>query len=148
MTEPKVGYTSGVYRLVQGTVDANGTFSVTNIPKEGFQPGVYKLTEVTVDGDGDLSAASEDIGVRRSILVTVDGDGDISETDIPQEGYIPGVYRVTTSTNYPKEGLFSTFTAEVGDILGGIWVEAAVSFMLMESDDSLLLESGDKIILD
>ena len=148
MTDPKQGYTSGVYRLVQGTVDASGDFSATNVPKEGFVPGIYKLTEVTVDGNGDLSAASEDVGVRRTIIVTVDGDGDISETDIPQEGYIPGVYRVTTSTNYPKEGLFSTFTAEVGDILSGIWVEASVSFLLMESGDNLLLESADKILLD
>ena len=147
MADPKVGYSPGVYRLVQGTVDAAGDFSATNVPKEGFVPGIYKLTQVTVDASGDLSATSEDRGVKRSIIVTVDASGDISETNIPQIGYVPGLYRVTTSTNTPKEGFIDTFTTDVGDIVSGIW-EASVALLLMESGDTLLLESGDSILLD
>ena len=121
MTDPKKGYKNGVYRLVSGTVDADGVFSITNIPREGYVPGVYKLEQVTIDANGDTSTAENDIGISRSITVTVDGDGNLSETEIPQEGYVPGVYRVTTSTNYPVEGLVETFTAVDGAITSGVW---------------------------
>ena len=121
MANPKEGYKPGIYRLVSGTVDAAGAFSITNVPKEGYLPGIYKLTTVTVDGDGDLSAASEDTGISASITVTIDGDGIPSVTDIPQQGYVPGFYRVTASTNIPKDGFKNTFTSVAGSITSGVW---------------------------
>jgi len=114
MTNPKVGYKAGAYRLVAGNVDSDGDFSVTNTSKEGYVPGIYKLTEVTVDGDGDLSVSSEDIGISNSVAVTVDAEGDLSTQVTPQQGFVPGIYRVTTSTNYPKDGLIDGFTAVIG----------------------------------
>ena len=95
------------------------------------------------------STAENDIGLSRSITVTVDGDGLLSETDIPQEGYVSGVYRVTTSTNYPVEGLIETFTAVDGAISSGVWAAASLAdAILMELGDDLLLESGDRILLE
>jgi hypothetical protein len=150
MADPKVGYSKGVYRLVQGTVDSDGYFSAANVPKEGFVSGIYKLTEVTVDASGDLSAASEDTGVKRSIFVTVDSDGALSVTSNSQEGYIPGVYRVTTSTNTPKEGLFSTFVTDIGTIVGGVWgASSATSSFLIDTDSGDFLidtNSGDFLV--
>jgi len=123
MAEPKKGYKPGVYRFVSGTVDASGDFSITNIPKEGYVSGIYQLTEVTLDEtDGTTTPDEDDIGITKAITVTVDADGDLSVTDIPQEGYVPGVYRVTTSTNIPKEGFNQVdFSAIIGTISGGIW---------------------------
>lgn len=149
MAEPKKGYLPGIYRLVSGTVDANGYFSITNIPKEGYVPGIYKLTEATVDGDGNLSADAGDVGVKASITVTVDANGNLSETDIPQQGYVSGVYRVTTSTNDPKEGVFSFFTSVVGSISSGVWTATApvADSLLQGNGDFLLQGNGDKILL-
>lgn len=122
MAEPKKGYKSGVYRLVSGTVDGSGDFSITNIPKEGYVPGIYQLTEVSVDGDGNTTPDEDDIGITRAITVTVDGDGNLTPTDLPEEGYVSGVYRVTTSTNIPKEGFNQIdFSAVIGTISGGKW---------------------------
>ena len=149
MADPKKGYLPGIYRLVSGTVDANGNFSITNIPKEGYVPGVYKLTEATVDGDGDLSADAGDVGVKASITVTVDANGNLSETDIPQQGYVPGVYRVTTSTNEPKEGPISFFTAVVGSVSSGIWTTtpSLADALLQGNGDFILQGNGDKILI-
>jgi hypothetical protein len=119
--EPKKGYKPGVYRLVIGTVDANGNFSITNIPKEGYVPGVYKGVGVTIDGNGDTSVAEDDTGLSRSITVTVDSDGILSETATPQEGYVSGVYRVTSDTDIPKEGRIEPFSLVLGNITNGIW---------------------------
>jgi len=144
MAEPKKGYKSGVYRFVSGTVDGSGDFSITNIPKEGYVPGIYQLTEVTVDANGNTSPAEDDIGITKAIEVTVDGSGDLSVTDVPQEGYVPGVYRVTTSTNIPKEGFNQEdFSGLIGTISGGIWAPAAATDTWdMENGDTWDMENG------
>lgn len=149
MADPKKGYKPGIYRLVSGTIDADGNFSATNVPKAGFVPGIYKLTQVTVDGNGDLSAASEDVGVTASITVTVDAAGDPSVTDTPQEGYVPGFYRVSTSTNEPKEGFIEAFTAVVGTITSGVWSASAVpaNALLETTTGATLLETTTGTVL-
>ena len=111
MALPKKGYLPGIYRFVSGTVDAAGRylpfdFSITNIPKDGYVPGIYQLTQVTIDAEGNTDVAEDAVGIVAAVEVTVDGAGDLSVTDIPQEGYVSGVYRVTTSTNI---GDFHTF---------------------------------------
>ena len=122
MALPKKGYKPGIYRFVSGTVDGNGDFSITNIPKDGYVSGIYQLTEVTIDADGNTSVAEDDIGITAAIEVTVDGSGDLSVTEVPEEGYVSGVYRVTTSTNIPKEGFNQIdFSAVIGTISGGKW---------------------------
>jgi len=148
MTEPKKGFKPGVYRLVSGTVDGAGDFSITNIPKEGWMPGIHKLTEVTIDGSGDTSSSEDDIGLSRAITVTVDGSGNLSETSPPEEGYAPGVYRVTTSTNIPKEGFELTFSAVIGSITSGIWTQSVVVDSLLQGNGDFMLQgNGDKILL-
>lgn len=122
MALPKKGYKPGIYRFVSGTVDGNGDFSITNIPKDGYVSGIYQLTEVTIDADGNTSVEEDDIGITAAIEVTVDGSGDLSVTEVPEEGYVSGVYRVTTSTNIPKEGFNQIdFSAVIGTISGGKW---------------------------
>ena len=120
MAIPKKGYKPGVYRFVSGTVDSDGDFSVTNVPKEGYVSGIYQLTQVSVDADGNTSPDEDDIGITKAIEVTVDGAGDLSVTSVPEEGYVAGVFRVTTSTNIPKEGFNQiSFSAAIGTIDGG-----------------------------
>ena len=153
MAEPKKGYKSGVYRFVSGTVDGDGDFSITNVPKEGYVSGIYQLTEVSVDGDGNTTPDEDDIGITRAITVTVDGDRNLTPTDLPEEGYVSGVYRVTTSTNIPKEGFNQIkFSAVIGTISSGVWSPTGSGpvsdAILMESSDFLLLESGDYILLE
>jgi len=150
MALPKKGYKPGIYRFVSGTVDGNGDFSITNIPKDGYVSGIYQLTEVTIDADGNTSVEEDDIGITAAIEVTVDGSGDLSVTEVPEEGYVSGVYRVTTSTNEPKEGVFSSFTAVVGSISGGIWTPTptpTADALLQGNGDFLLQGNGDKILL-
>ena len=153
MALPKKGYKPGIYRFVSGTVDGNGDFSITNIPKDGYVSGIYQLTEVTIDADGNTSVEEDDIGITAAIEVTVDGSGDLSVTEVPEEGYVSGVYRVTTSTNIPKEGFNQIkFSAVIGTISSGVWSPTGAGpvsdAILMESSDFLLLESGDYILLE
>lgn len=130
MAEPKVGYRGGVYRVVTGLVLPSGQFTPGNVPKEGFAKGVYVLNIVKVNADGDLEAPgspgtikpSDDIGVRRYVSVSVDVNGNVTPSDPPQEGFVPGIYRGTTTTTFPApEGYVPTFTCEQGTISSGIW---------------------------
>lgn len=116
-TNQAFGKNSGIYRIVIGSVSSDGVFS-GNIPKEGYVAGISTLdisSSVT-----DKLYADKISGVNKCISVYIDSSGDISPPDIPEEGFVPGLYRVTTGAYTPKEG-FTNIQADIGSINNGEW---------------------------